>query len=137
MNWWWIFIMAAFHHSPRLNYYNCAVKLFPNPSSPDLAPTDYYLVPNKKKALAETKFSSNDEIIGPTNAYTAKLHNSYFLEKFRKFESYSIKSSGRLFRYFKRRANYVFRLFLHEHIKQFSYVVFYYFFYFLYFINHH
>ena len=76
--------LAKFH---ELGY-----KLLPHPSySPDLAPSDYFLLPNLKKWLGEKRFDSNDEIISQTNIYFEDLDKSYFLEGIKKLEIHWMK----------------------------------------------
>ena len=63
--------MAKFH---ELRY-----ELLPHPPySPDLAPSDYFLLPNLKKWLGRKRFYSNNEIISQTNTYFEELEKSYF-----------------------------------------------------------
>ena len=63
--------MAKFH---ELRY-----ELLPHPpGSPDLAPSEYFLLPNLKKWLGGKRFYSNDEIISETNRSFEDLEKSYF-----------------------------------------------------------
>ena len=55
------------------------------PYSPDLSPSDHFLLPNLKKWLGGKKFYSNDEIISQTYTYFEDLEKSYiFLQKLEK-----------------------------------------------------
>ena len=56
------------------------------PYSPDLAPSDYFLLPNLKKWLGGKRFYSNDEIISQTKIYFEDLEKSYFSEEIQNLE---------------------------------------------------
>jgi len=60
-------------------------------TSPDLAPCDYFLLPNLKKSLAGQKFASNEEVVAATEAYFADLEKMYFSDGLKKFEHHSVK----------------------------------------------
>ena len=71
--------MAKFH---ELRY-----ELLPHPQySPDLVPSDDFLLPNLKKWLGGKRFYCNDEIISQTSTYFEDLEKCYFLEGIQKLE---------------------------------------------------
>jgi histone-lysine N-methyltransferase SETMAR len=48
------------------------------PSSPDLAPSDFYLFPELKVFLAGQRFSSNQEAIAAVEGYFADLTKNHY-----------------------------------------------------------
>ena len=48
------------------------------PSSPDLAPSDFYLFPKLKLFLAGQRFSSNQEAIAAVEGYFADLTKNHY-----------------------------------------------------------
>jgi hypothetical protein len=48
------------------------------PYSPDLAPSDYFLLPNLKRWLQGKRFRSNEEVIAETEAYFEGLDVSHY-----------------------------------------------------------
>ena len=67
-------------------------ELLPHPPySPDLAPCDFFLVPNLKKSVAGQKFESNEEVIAATEAYFANLQKTYFPDVLKKLEHRWVK----------------------------------------------
>ncbi|KYN03858.1 hypothetical protein ALC62_05286 [Cyphomyrmex costatus] len=54
--------------------------------SPDLAPCDFFLVPNLKIWLGGKKFASNEEVISAPNVYFVVFQPSYFLDDLNKLE---------------------------------------------------
>ena len=57
------------------------------PYSPDLAPSDFHLLPDLKKFMRGKRFSSNDEVITAVEAYFAALPDSHFRDGIHKLES--------------------------------------------------
>ena len=47
------------------------------PYSPDLAPSDYYLLADLKRILQEKKFGSNEEVVAETKAYFEAFESLY------------------------------------------------------------
>uniref|UniRef100_A0A6M2DNE2 Putative histone-lysine n-methyltransferase setmar-like protein n=1 Tax=Xenopsylla cheopis TaxID=163159 RepID=A0A6M2DNE2_XENCH len=67
-------------------------ELLPHPTySPDLAPSDFFLFPNLKKALVGQKFESNELTIAAIDAYFADLDETYFTDGLKKLEERWIK----------------------------------------------
>ena len=56
------------------------------PYSPDLAPSDYFLFPNLKKALKGRKFSNDSEVIAAAEQYFSDQTSEFFLEWLKKLE---------------------------------------------------
>lgn len=56
------------------------------PYSLDLAPSDYYLIPNLKKSLSGKKFGSKEEVIAETETYFEDFDKSYFSDGIKKLE---------------------------------------------------
>ena len=56
------------------------------PYSPDLAPSDYFLFPNLKKALKGRKFSNDSEVIAAAEQYFSDQTSEFFLEGLKKLE---------------------------------------------------
>jgi [histone H3]-lysine36 N-dimethyltransferase SETMAR len=56
------------------------------PYSPDLAPSDFFLLPNLKKSLAGKRFASNEEVIAATHTYFADFETSYFSDGLKRLE---------------------------------------------------
>lgn len=54
------------------------------PDSPDLAPDDYFLLPNRKNWLDGKNFGSNDEVIGEKNKTEEKVELSVIMLKNKK-----------------------------------------------------
>ena len=74
-------------------FHELRYKLLPHPPySPDLVPSDYFLLPNLKKWLGGKRFYSNDEIISQTNKYFEDLEKYYFLVGIQKLEKRWTKS---------------------------------------------
>ena len=54
-------------------------KLLPHPPySPDLAPSDYWLFADLKKALQGKRFGSDEEVIAETEAYFESKDKSFY-----------------------------------------------------------
>jgi len=63
-------------------------ELLPHPPySPDLAPCDFFLIPNLKKSLVGQKFASNEEVVAVTEAFFADLEKTYFSDGLKKLEN--------------------------------------------------
>ena len=59
--------------------YELGYQLLPHaPYSPDLAPSDFCLFPNKKKNYAGHKYATNSEAIEATNGYFERLEESAY-----------------------------------------------------------
>ena len=61
----------------KLNELSFKLLLYP-PYSPDLAPSDYYLLADLKKMLQGKRFYSNEEVITETNAYLEAKAKSFY-----------------------------------------------------------
>ena len=68
--------------------YELRYELVPHPPySPDLAPSDYYLLPDLKKWLRGKRFESNGEVIAATEAYFKDFEKSYYSKGIEKLEN--------------------------------------------------
>jgi histone-lysine N-methyltransferase SETMAR len=56
------------------------------PSSPDLAPSDFYLFPKLKLFLAGQLFSSNQEVILAVQEYFADLTKNHYRDRIMSLE---------------------------------------------------
>ncbi|GFV57747.1 histonelysine Nmethyltransferase SETMARlike [Trichonephila clavipes] len=56
------------------------------PNSPDLAPSDFFLLPHLKIALLGQRFSSNEEAITYVNNYFAEKNAEYYLDGLQRWE---------------------------------------------------
>ena len=57
------------------------------PYSPDLAPSDFFLISDLKRMLAGKKFKSNDEVIAETEANFDQKEKSYYKSGIEKLEN--------------------------------------------------
>ena len=56
------------------------------PYSPDLAPSDFFLLPHLKTALGGQRFSSNEEAIIFVNNYFAEKNAEYYSDGLKRWE---------------------------------------------------
>jgi len=92
---------ALFHHSNapahtsalgKAKLVELGYKLLPHPPySPDLAPCDFFLLPNLIRSLAGQKFASSEEVVAATEAYFADLEKTYFSDGFKKLDHRWVK----------------------------------------------
>ncbi|XP_031619931.1 histone-lysine N-methyltransferase SETMAR-like [Contarinia nasturtii] len=75
-----------FDSEEKLNQLHFEVLPHPN-NAPDLAPSNYHLLPNLKKWFSGKKFYSKDELITETNAYFDRFVSEYYEEGINMLES--------------------------------------------------
>ena len=61
---------------------DCGFKIVPHPPYlPDLAPSDFHLFPNMKKALAGQCFANNDEVMDAVEGFLGNQEKEFFLSR--------------------------------------------------------
>lgn len=68
--------------------YGLSFELLPHsPDEPDLAPSDFHLFADFKKALTGKGFESNEKVIRATETYFAAKHKSFYKKGFEMLEN--------------------------------------------------